>query len=263
MRRRQTEHDAVTEPSNDVLRPLDDEAQRLAKALIRSARFGALATLEAKSAYPAASRVIVATDGCGRPGILISRLSAHFGALEANPRCSLLLGEPGKGDPLAHPRVTVMGQARQLSDGNERDQFRSRFLARHPKSALYADFGDFAFWIVEPERVSLNGGFGKAFEAEGTAVLSDKAVSAELEPHSADAVNHMNADHADAIDLYARSAGTSITGWALSTLDPEGMELTNGDRVLRVWFPNPISSSAELRPVLVQMAKTARLQVNR
>ena len=39
----------------------------------------------------------------------MSELAGHRQALERNGACSLLVGEPGKGDPLAHPRVTLIG----------------------------------------------------------------------------------------------------------------------------------------------------------
>ena len=41
--------------------------------------------------------------------ILTSRLSTHTANLEADGRASILLAQTGKGDPLAHPRLTVLG----------------------------------------------------------------------------------------------------------------------------------------------------------
>ncbi|TIX34331.1 MAG: HugZ family protein, partial [Mesorhizobium sp.] len=97
----------MADRKKDVIRETDAEAIRLAKTLIRSARFGALAVIEPGTGSPLASRVGVATDLDGAPLILVSMLSAHTGAILADPRCSLLVGEPGKGDPLAHPRLTL------------------------------------------------------------------------------------------------------------------------------------------------------------
>ena len=151
------------EPPKSVLRDVDDDARRLAKSLIRTARFGALGVKEPETGTPLVSRVSLATDLDGAPIILISQLSAHFGALEADGTCSLLMGEPGKGDPLAHPRITVICSA-EKSTGDLRAALRDRFLRRHPKATLYADFGDFAFWRLVPQRASLNGGFGKAYQ---------------------------------------------------------------------------------------------------
>src|SRR5690606_41957142 len=92
----------------------DAEAIRLARTLLRTARFGALATLDPADGAPLATRVAVATDMDGTPLILVSALSAHTKALAADPRCSLLVGEPGKGDPLAHAPLTIKARDEKL-----------------------------------------------------------------------------------------------------------------------------------------------------
>lgn len=245
---------AEKEPK-DVLRTVDTDARRLAGDLIRQARHGALAVLEPGTGVPLSSRVSIATAQNGDPVFLISQLSAHFGALEADPRASLMLGEPGKGDPLAHPRITVTGRARKTS-GDERTALRARFLARHPKAALYADFGDFAFWRLELERASLNGGFGKAYEM-GVDDITCSPLP-ELEEMEQGAVEHMNDDHLDAIQLYANEGGGTGEGWILATLDPAGMDMVRGDDTARLWFDPPLKSAEELRPRLVSTAKRAR-----
>lgn len=143
----------VSNPGEDrqepksVIRPTDDQARQLAKGLVRAARFGALAAIEAGSGDPLASRVAVATDLDGTPVILTSTLSGHTAAIKETPACSLLVGEPGKGDPLAHPRVSLFCEARQIERGSkDHTRVRRRYLARHPKAELYVDFGDFAFF---------------------------------------------------------------------------------------------------------------------
>jgi putative heme iron utilization protein len=148
----------------DPFRAVDDEARALAHRLLHGARHGALATLEPGSGHPMASRVAVALDSDGVPLLLMSSLSAHSAALDADARCSLLVGDPGAGDPLAHPRLTVAGSARRLSrEADEGRRARARWLDVHPKAALYVDFGDFSFWRLEPSGASLNGGFGRAW----------------------------------------------------------------------------------------------------
>ena len=88
----------------------------------------------------------------------------------------------------------MFGTAERIADGR-RAGIRSRFLARHPKAELYADFGDFAFWRLNVEGASFNGGFGKAYAMSAEDLLSptDEA----LDEMEAGAVEHMNADHAD------------------------------------------------------------------
>jgi putative heme iron utilization protein len=247
----------MTTEKKDVLQPVDDNARRLSKTLIRTARHAALGTLDPTDGSPFVSRVSLATTMDGAPIFLISRLSGHFTNVEADARCSLLVGEPGKGDPLAHPRITLIGKGEMLQPGRERDNARRRYLSRHPKGALYADFPDFAFWRFRITRASLNAGFGKAFAPK----TNDLATSLEgvegLVDLEEGAVAHMNSDHADAVEKYAKQAGAKHSGWKLSALDPEGLDLTSGDDIVRLWFDTPLQSAQDLRPVLVELAKQA------
>ncbi|QKC82264.1 HugZ family protein [Mesorhizobium sp. NZP2077] len=244
----------------DVIRETDAEAIRLAKTLLRSARFGALAVLEPQTGSPLASRVGVATDIDGTPLILVSMLSAHTPAMLADPRCSLLLGEPGKGDPLAHPRLTLTCRASRLERGAEAHaRAERRYLNRNPKASLYAGLGDFSIFRLEPQRASLNGGFGKAYLLDRSDLVTVGPIVEELAASEQSAVEHMNADHLDAIAVYAHHfAGASGDGWSIVGLDADGMDLVSRDNVCRVFFPQPLASSRELRPALVEMARGGR-----
>jgi putative heme iron utilization protein len=246
---------------SDPLQPVDDAARRLARNLLRRARHGALATLDPASGAPLASRTGLACDMDGAPVFLTSTLSAHTQALLADPRCSLLVGEPGKGDPLAHPRITVTGSAERVTaDGGElRARLRRRYLARHPKAELYVDFPDFSFWRLNIAQASLNGGFGRAYAMTASDVLTDMAGLEGLLAFEAGAVAHMNDDHADAVALYARAFCKAAPGdWLLTGLDPEGLDLQKGDEVERLWFDKPLVSPEEMRPLLVRLAGEAR-----
>jgi putative heme iron utilization protein len=246
----------MTEKKKDVLQPVDDAARRLAKTLLRTARFGSLGTLVPGDGSPSISRVNLATTMIGEPVFLISRLSAHFPNLEADPRCSLLIGEPGKGDPLAHPRMTLIGHAERLTDGPERDRIRARYLSKHSKSSLYAELPDFAYWRFKTLRVSLNGGFGRAYAPAPSDIATDMRGIEDLIAAEPGAVAHMNSDHADAVDRYAAKLGETTGGWRLACIDPEGLDLVRGDDTARLWFDQPLRSVADLRPTLVALAKS-------
>lgn len=245
----------VTAKKQDTLQAVDDTARRLGKTLVRVARYAALATIDPLDWAPSASLVSLATAMDGAPIFLISRLSSHFANLEADPRCSLLVGEPGIGDPLAYPRMTMIGSAECVLADEERAHVKARFLRRNPKAALYADFQDFAFWRFATTRASLNGGFGKAYALTSSDLATPLAGLASLADIEDGAISHMNADHANAVDRYAIKAGESNSGWRLSAIDPEGLDLTCGDRVARLWFDVPLTSAQDLRPVLVALAK--------
>jgi heme iron utilization protein len=162
----------MAENVKSVLRELTPEAIAEAKALVRAADHAALAVLEPGTGWPLASRVGLATLPDGTPLILISALAAHSAALDADPRCSLLVGTVGKGDPLAHPRITLVCRAavieRQSAVGMEA---RTRYLAMHPKAAIYIDLPDFRFFRLAIERASFNGGFGRAYAIEGERLI--------------------------------------------------------------------------------------------
>ena len=147
------------------IRPTDDEARRLARALLDDARFAALGVSDPEDGTPLVSRVAIGIDEKGAPVTLISDLSSHTRSLKLAPACSLLLGEPGsKGDPLTHPRITLQCEARFVQrEGGEHTAIRKRFLTTHPKAKLYIDFADFGFARFVIRRAYLNGGFGKAF----------------------------------------------------------------------------------------------------
>jgi hypothetical protein len=154
----------MPEPVNPI-RPTDDDARALARGLLADARYAALAVLHPDTGAPFVSRVALGQAPDGAPVTLISTLSLHTRALQADPRAAILVGEPGpKGDPLTHPRLTVQGRACFIDRADPTHaEIRERYLADHPKSKLYVDFADFSFVVFEVEGAALNGGFGKAY----------------------------------------------------------------------------------------------------
>jgi putative heme iron utilization protein len=235
--------------------PADFDPQACAKQLLRMVRAGTLATLDRTTGHPFASLVNVATDVDGAPVILVSRLSTHTANLEVDGRASILLAQTGKGDPLAHPRLTALGTMRPSPE----PRVRRRFLSRHPKSALYAGFGDFAFWRMEMISAHLNGGFARAADLAGSQVLCPLQGAADLVDAEESAVEHMNSDHAEAVRLYAtRLLGESEGAWRLTGIDPEGCDLALGDRTARLEFGRRVGDPATLRDVLVTFAARAR-----
>ncbi|WP_040617016.1 HugZ family protein [Roseibium sp. TrichSKD4] len=255
-----TEAPVGSDNNKNVLREVDDDARRQAKTLVRTARYAALGALEVETGHPQVSRVALATDVDGTPVILTSTLSGHTSAIMSDHRCSLLCGEPGKGDPLAHPRISLFCRAERIDrKSDDHGRLRRRYLARHPKAELYVDFGDFAFFRLDVERAGLNGGFGKAYELHAGDVILPKDLSLDFMEIEESAVAHMNEDHADAVRLYAEVLAKAPAGnWRLTGLDPEGGDLGAGDETARFWFIDVLQSPNDLRKALAMLAKTAR-----
>ena len=226
---------------------------RQARTLLRTVRSGALATLSPEG-HPFASLVTVASLPDGSPVLPLSTLAAHTQHLLADPRCSLLLDGGGKGDPLAHPRLTLTARA-AMATPEERVAWRTRFLRRHPKAELYVDFGDFSFWTLRIESARLIGGFGRINTLEGAALLTDLSGAEDLVAAEPRSVDHMNADHRDAIRSYATAlCGAPDGDWRIVALDPEGIDLGWQDSTLRLPFPDRITDAKALRRQLVLWA---------
>jgi hypothetical protein len=247
----------------DVLRTTDDEARALARGLIRASGVATLATLDADGA-PLATLTAMATDADGSPVILVSQLSSHTQNLARDPRLSLLCGRLGKGDPLAHPRISLSGRARRVDRASaEGERVRRRFLARNPKAQLYVDFPDFLFLAVSMSGASLNGGFGKAYELTRDDLATSLADADDLIAAEAEIIAHMNEDHADAVALYAahharREAGSGAGAWRMISLDPDGFEVAAGGDIARIAFGRRVTTAEAARVELIRLAKAAR-----
>ncbi|GJL86894.1 MAG: pyridoxamine 5'-phosphate oxidase [Minwuia thermotolerans] len=241
---------------------MTDDPASLARNLIRSQPTATLSTIAADGGWPYGSLVLVATDMAGQPVLLISTLAQHTKNLAADGRASLLFdGTVGLAERLTGARVTVLGKAvRCEGDASIRD----RFLSRHPSAAGYVDFGDFAFWRLEVERAHQVAGFGRINWIEKPDLLPDFGDVSELRAAEADVIGHMNADHSDAVALYAnvlcRHPGV---GWRLTGVDPEGADLARPGDHCRISFDKRVSSAETARVELVRKVKQARSMLSR
>jgi heme iron utilization protein len=232
----------------------------VAKQLLRVTRAGALATIDRNTGHPFSSLVNVATDADGSPLILISQLATHTANIEIDSRASVLLAAAGKGDPLAHPRLTVLGAFVRIERGTPfATRTERRFLSRHPKSRLYAGFGDFSFWRLQVVSAHLNGGFARAVDLEASDILTPVEDAVEIVEIEENAIGHMNSDHADVVRLYATRLLDEADGaWAVTGIDPDGIDLALGDRTARLPFAGRVTDGHALRTTLADMAAQAR-----
>ena len=157
----------------DPVRKTDDEALELTRKLLSETKYSSLAVNDIASEFPLVSRVAASFSKDTGLFFAGSDLSLHSKCLVQDNKCSLMLGEPGKGDGLAYARITLVGTTVRMANGHEeRAKFRQVFLETHPKAELYIDFGDFGFYPIKLERAYLNGGFGKAYHLNKDDLLS-------------------------------------------------------------------------------------------
>ncbi len=225
-----------------------------ARRLIRSQDRASLATTLAGDGTPYASLVLYATLPDATPVLLLSALAEHTKNLKADPRASLLVdGTAGLADPLTGARVTLVGRLEEVGAADAQ----ARYLARHPSAETYVGFGDFRFYALRMARAHLVAGFGRIHWADASAILA--APPPALVESEAGIIEHMNDDHADALDLYAtRLLGRSGTGWRMTGIDADGCDLRREGETARLDFETRIEDAEAARRELVRLVKQAR-----
>jgi len=238
------------------------EAVGLSHQLLRGGRSGALSTaIGTHAGWPYGSLVTFATDLDGSPLFLFSDLSDHARNLKSEPRASLLIERTStRLKPQTGPRVTLLGTIKKT----KAPRHARRFIARHPQAAMYAPFGDFNFYRMSLDRAHFVGGFARAVWFRGRELLSNTKAAGLLAEAEEGIIQHMNEDHAEAVDLYAKILlKRKGTGWRMSAIDCEGADLMLNNRIARLAFAEPVSDSGEVRAELVRLAALARDSVKK
>jgi putative heme iron utilization protein len=234
----------------------DFDPAGLARGLLRRSRQGALATLMTVNGDPYCSLVNLASHPDGSPILLISRLALHTRNVLGDPRVSLMLDERTEGDPLEGARIMLAGTAEEVSA--EDALLRRRYLNVHPSAAMFVDFKDFSFFRIRPKGAHLVAGFGRIVDLAADRLLTDLAGAAALLEAEQDAIDDMNADHREALGLYAtRLLGAHPAEWRCTGCDPDGLDLQAGTTILRLDFPQRVTEAGELRRMLIGLAAEA------
>jgi hypothetical protein len=230
-----------------------------ARTLVSIGRIGSLSTHSRKfPGFPFGSVMPYAADDSGRPVFFISSMAMHTQNLRHDSRASLLIAQPDvSADPLGAARVTLLGSASETPPAEVRDLYLSRYEnARH-----WQDYTDFAYYRLQVSGVYFIGGFG----VMGWVSAGDyeSAAPDPLATAAAGIMQHMNADHADALRLIARRfAGEDADDAVMTAIDRLGFHLRirSGDRVYgrRIPFPWEARNTDDARRVLVEMTSQAR-----
>ena len=248
-------------PSNQPVVAEPTFAER-ARTLLHLGRIGSLSTLSRKQqGYPFGSVMPYGLDENGRPVFLISTMAMHTQNVQADPRSSLLVTQPDAGgDPLGASRVTLVGNVVRIPEP-EVAEARKLYLERYPNSRNWVDFEDFSFYRMDVIDVYYVGGFG----VMGWVAAPDYSHGKPdpLAGVAAEIIQHMNADHADALKLLARKfAGIEAQTAEMTSVDRLGFHVrvktSEGPRGARIAFLRGVTSSEEARSVLIEMVSQAR-----
>lgn len=229
----------------------EGDIQREARLLLRAARVASLAVIE--EGWPGISLVTPAVALDGDVVLLLSRLAAHTGALERDARCGLLVSGKAADENLqTRPRLSLACEARRSEDAADR----ARYLAIHPYAAPYAGFADFGIYRLHPVASRYVGGFGRAGSppveclAPASPALRDAAANAAT-------IALAERDHGATLDALARKAGAEGEGWKVAALDPDGFDLSRGERVIRYEFEQGLRCYDEFMSKMSKAAPSA------
>ena len=232
------------------------------RTILANATHGTLGSLS-DDGTPWASLVTFGVMDDGSPVFCLSTLAEHARNLEKNRQASLMVADPfHTGEILAGGRVTLAGKVKRSDEHPDEESARAAHLEAVPSAAMYADFNDFSFWILEVDRVRWVGGYGRMDSA--TAEDYRDAEPDPVQPQVPDAVAHLNADHPDALLLMARAfiEGPEILEASCERADRYGLDLqlvtAEGEKAGRVSFTDRIDTPGGLRAATVDLARRAR-----
>jgi heme iron utilization protein len=235
-----------------------------ARTLVHLTRIGSLSTLSRKKpGFPFGSVMPYGLDDQGRPIFLISTMAMHTQNLQADARASLLVTQDDSGgDPLGASRVTLVGNVLPMP-ASEIPEARKLYLARHANSRYWVDFEDFSFYRMDVVDVYYVGGFGVMGWVSATDY--DRSQPDPLADSMSEIIQHMNADHKDALVLLARKfARVESQEATMTAVDRLGfhvrLKTPDGIRGARIAFLREVINPAETREVLVEMVQQARQQ---
>ncbi len=234
-----------------------------ARTLIYLGRIGSLSTLSRKQpGFPFGSVMPYGVDVHGRPIFLISTMAMHTQNLHGDPRASLLVTQQGDADPLGASRVTLLGNVLPIPKP-EVAESRRLYLDRYANSRYWVDFEDFSFYRMEVVDIYYVGGFGVMGWV--SAEEYGRSQPDPLADSMAEIIQHMNADHKDAMVLLAREfAHIESQEARMTAVDRLGFHLRlktiDGMRGVRVAFLREVRSPGETRKMLVEMVQRARSQ---
>jgi putative heme iron utilization protein len=233
-----------------------------ARTLLYVGRIGSLSTLSRKQpGFPFGSVMPYGLDEHGCPILLISTMAMHTQNLQADPRASLLVTQDdASGDPLGASRVTLVGNVLPMPE-SEVAEARKLYLQRYANSKYWVDFEDFSFYRMDVVDVYYVGGFGVMGWVSASEY--ERSQPDPLADSMADIIQHMNADHKDALVLLAREfAHIESQEATMIAVDRLGfhvrLKTEDGMRGARIAFLREVSNPADSRKVLVEMVQQAR-----
>ena len=94
------------------------------------------------------------------------------------------------------------------------------------------------------------GGFASAHRLDDADLTPDPAAVTAIAAAEPSVIEHMNTDHAAAIDRIAGSPG-----WRMAAVDVDGCDLLREEAVLRIPWSSPVADADGVRGELIRLAR--------
>jgi putative heme iron utilization protein len=143
---------------------MDAATAPLLKGLLLKERIAHLATL--RNGAPMASMTLyMASADFSAYFVHVSRLAWHTQDMLQDARVALSIAESDdrRADPFTLMRVTIRGEASQVSEGPK-----DEWLERFPEQAINFQLADFSFWKIVPRDARFVAGFGRIHNLSAT-----------------------------------------------------------------------------------------------
>lgn len=191
----------------------------------------------AEPGFPFGSVVPLCLDNSGAALLLLSHLAQHSRNLAADPRAALTLFDDRDGDIQQGRRLTCLGRCEPCDDA----QALTRWCRHFPQGRVYTEQLNFRLHRFAPLRCHYNGGFAAARWLGVDRLLAHAAFDAATETVLARQVASAHADW-----LTGWCTGADGTDAHVAGIDPLGVTLRCGERLLRLGAQAPLADSAAL-----------------
>lgn len=246
---------------------MDKKTQHMHNActLVRSQHSGVLSTLSLSlKGFPFGSITPFLMTESGDIVIYASDIAQHSRNMKTNDKVSLFVHDTSESDSQASARVTIVGNA---SVDSVDTSLQALYFKLFPQAKAYIEAHDFRFYLIKTHKVRYIGGFGEIYwfsQSEWSALMYPIASAVDA------AIEHMHADHADALsEIVSHAMHKDIQEGSVAMVScfQHGFHYKtsistsdnkSNESIKFIAFMSPISDTYDLRHAMVDLTKTAR-----
>ena len=207
--------------------------------------------------YPLGSVVPFCLNEKNEIILLIADIAQHTKNVKENAKASLTLHNDDQDNIQKGWRLTILGDVKAATE-EEIPAAAKRYERFYPESSRYHKVHNFQFYLLKPKKARYINGFGEIHWVDYEAILAPTIFDEKSE---SEMIDHMNADHHDALLLYLDTQ-TTVTKPDLVRMvevDQYGFTIAHDEEFFRFTFEQEATSAQDVRQFLVEMVKKLRV----